>query len=201
MNFDLDENPLEPALYEILCAGEKVKEYDLIQILSQAPYHFFETQALSSALTLFQTHFILFNALYRLNDSGYQSETFRLIIEPLGIQLLHNKANPDSALETFVDPGLANYYLDWSNFEGTSKSDVEDLLDSFWSTFKKRSRVNEEKLNASLKNFNYQTLPTRSQLKKDYRKLCLFHHPDKGGERAVFQSLYQDYQNIKNALD
>ena len=33
-----------------------------------------------------------------------------------------------------------------------------------------------------------------TELKKQYRKLCLLHHPDKGGDKEVFQEINLEYR-------
>jgi DnaJ-class molecular chaperone len=53
-------------------------------------------------------------------------------------------------------------------------------------------------LNMDYKYFNISNNITLDELKKQYRKLCLKYHPDKGGNTEIFQAINREY---KEALE
>jgi len=78
----------------------------------------------NDSLSLFQGHFIVFNALYRLIAS--QQCPKQLALEVTRIQLL-----PVDASQAPLDHTLMNYYLDEENLINTSRSMIETMLDNW----------------------------------------------------------------------
>ncbi|MDP6879750.1 MAG: DNA-J related domain-containing protein, partial [Alteromonas macleodii] len=123
-----------------------VSEYELIDILKKAPYHFFDDASLREPLMLFKTHFIVFHALYQLKRSWIEQGEGVLDIHTLDIKLNQesahsdkNSAHSDNDKESQDKVGaiteadaLAEYYLDWGNFEKADRKSVDALLNAFW---------------------------------------------------------------------
>ena len=129
-----------------------VSEYELIEILKKAPYHFFDDASLREPLMLFKTHFIVFHALYQLKRRWIEQGEGVLDIHTLNIKLNqesahsdknsthsdHNSAHGDNDKESQDKVGaiteadtLAEYYLDWGNFEKADRKSVDALLNAF----------------------------------------------------------------------
>ncbi len=69
-------------------APDGLAEYALIQQLKARHSGHLPNLPLTDKLVLFRTHFLLFNALYRLRDQLRQAQTYLLEISPLCIRLL-----------------------------------------------------------------------------------------------------------------
>ncbi len=187
MNSDLDPAlDLSDQLLELLSgAPEGLSEYQLIQALKARHSTHIPHLELTDKLVLFRTHFLVFNALYRLRDELNGSGKAQLAISPLCVQLLPHEAGIAAALSE-LDP-LRDYYLDLNNLRDTTEEDVEKLLASFWT----RMQGSEEKL-AALELFG---LHSGSQplslavIKQRYRQLVSQHHPDRGGSTSRLQSI------------
>ena len=183
MNDDLDPNLdlTEQVLQLLQAAPDGIAEYTLIQQLKDRHSGHVPNLPLADKLVLFRTHFLLFNALYRLRERLWQEQTHLLEISPLCIRLLPYQ--PGNAALSERD-ALRDYYLDMSNLQGTDERDVERLLTSFWT----RMQGGEEK-QAALELFelaNERTLDL-PRIKLRYRQSE--HHPDRGGSTERLQSI------------
>ena len=185
MNDDFDPGlDLPEQLHELLrAAPDGLGEYQLIQLLKARQCVHIPNLPLTDKLVLFRTHFLLFNALYRLRERLWQEQTHLLEISPLCIRLLPYQ--PGNAALSERDE-LRDYYLDMSNLQGTDERDVERLLTSFWT----RMQGGEEK-QAALELFelaNERTLDL-PRIKLRYRQMVSEHHPDRGGSTERLQSI------------
>lgn len=210
-NLELDQTLLELISQEAVNGG--ISEYEIITKFKSAPYNLFNADVMSNNLTLFQTHFVIFNALYRLRDLGLELNQFDIDIISSNIcfmPLSPNKQNDTLSTITKVQKPeeqqaiekLRSYYLDWNNFEKTTETSVNDLLDSFWNNMSSRSPVqrSQDNLTQSLTILELTDLPSEPSLKRQYKKLCNIHHPDKGGCQATFQKVHLAYQYIKQRI-
>ena len=185
MSDDLDPNLdlTEQVLQLLQAAPDGIAEYTLIQQLKDRHSGHVPNLPLADKLVLFRTHFLLFNALYRLRERLWQEQTHLLEISPLCIRLLPYQ--PGNAALSERD-ALRDYYLDMSNLQGTDERDVERLLTSFWT----RMQGGEEK-QAALELFelaNERTLDL-PRIKLRYRQMVSAHHPDRGGSTERLQSI------------
>lgn len=178
---------LSEHVHQLLCATPKgLSEYALIQQLKARRCTHIPNQPLTDKLMLFRTHFLLFNALYRLREQLWATQSGYLHISALHIQLLPYQ--PGSAALSEHDP-LRDYYLDMSQLRDTDEQDVAKLLRSFWS----RMQAGEEQL-AALELFELTDSPQPLSLlliKQRYRQLVSRHHPDRGGSTERLQSINQ----------
>ena len=185
MNDDLDPDLdlAEQVLQLLQAAPEGIAEYTLIQQLKDRHSGHVPNLPLADKLVLFRTHFLLFNALYRLRERLWQEQTHLLEISPLCIRLLPYQ--PGNAALSERDE-LHDYYLDMSQLRDTDERDVERLLTSFWT----RMQGGEEK-QAALELFelaNERTLDL-PRIKLRYRQMVSAHHPDRGGSTERLQSI------------
>ena len=179
---------------------EGIKEYDLLmQLKAEQPK---EAQVpLFDSLVLFQQHFLLFHALYQLDEQLHRDNAGQLIIEALKIQWLPFEAVNDNhqgcssceqITDLAVEDPLRTYYLDISNLENTSSEDVDNLLASFWISMNDES----EKVNA-LTVLELVEPCDLTMIKKRYRQLLAVYHPDKGGCVSKTQSLNEAMSVLK----
>ena len=133
-DYQIDASTLEcldASIFEIISKGV-TSEYDRIKALQAEPYQLFSSKSLSKTLTLFHTHFFVFNSLFRLKQQGEATGKFSLHIEASAIKLYpENTKINDSRHEN-----LAKYYLDWKNIEA-SQEQVELLISSFWDEYER----------------------------------------------------------------
>ena len=157
-----------------------IGEYDLMTNL--------KSQGFFDSLTkhpqpheLFQAHFFLFHALYLLNNDLLEQKSSVLDINTLKIQI-----SPYQKGETNlqVDDKLKAYYLDFNNLENTKEEDVYDMLASFWNKYHKFDTREEALSELGLKD------PVDDiEIKKEYRRLAMQHHPDRGGDKEKLQKI------------
>ena len=198
-----------------------VSEYELIELLKKAPYHFFDDASLREPLMLFKTHFIVFHALYQLKRSWIEQGEGVLDIHTLNIKLNqesahsdHNSAHSEKNSthgDNYKDKesqdkvgaiteadALAEYYLDWGNFEKADRKSVDALLNAFWHrmasgnahTFEQEDIADAHAL-LGLPQDEHVSL---SVLKRVYKKALQLVHPDKGGTQQEAQDVIQAYQ-------
>lgn len=185
MNDDLDpsQDLAEQVLQLLQNAPDGLAEYPLIQQLKSRHSGHLPNLPLTDKLVLFRTHFLLFNALYRLRDRLWQEQTHLLEISPLCIRLQPYRAGSSALSER---DELRDYYLDMSHLQRTDERDVERLLTSFWT----RMQGGDEK-QAALELFelnNERTLDL-PRIKQRYRQMVSLHHPDRGGSTERLQSI------------
>lgn len=191
-----------------------VSEYELIEILKKAPYQFFDDASLREPLMLFKTHFIVFHALYQLKRSWIEQGEGVLDIHTLNIKLNQESAHSDKNSthgDNYKDKesqdkvgaiteadALAEYYLDWGNFEKADRKSVDALLNAFWHrmasgnahTFEQEDIADAHAL-LGLPQDEHVSL---SVLKRVYKKALQLVHPDKGGTQQEAQDVIHAYQ-------
>lgn len=191
-----------------------ISEFDLIALLKRPPYSLFDEDALRDPLMLFQTHFLVFHALYKLQKKWREDGEGRLDIHTTKILLRANiqpqniqpQNKGDSQAQTHLaglDP-LASYYLNLDNLKGTSEADVAALLDDFWRQMAGQKQV---ALNTNARDEAYDVLKldkqdilTLNSLKAHYRKALLRVHPDRGGHVEDAQEVIQAYRVLLSSL-
>jgi len=152
-----------------------IREFDLMAALDQRCVAGFGQTAFADHLSMFQSHFLLFHSLYVLRDRLYQKAEFGLDIHCLSIRLTPF-ADQSSGLPQQHDP-LRDYYLDFSNMEKTDAAEVDQLLGGFWRRF-----VAMDKRQQALQQLGLSDPVEYAEIKAQYRRLVMEHHPDRGGE-------------------
>lgn len=190
--------PLQGILQNILLTQKDgLSEYQLFNILKSPPYQLFTAEALRDPLSLFQSHFILFNALYQLQDRWLSNKTGLLQIHCSCIRLNPWQAGQHGLTK---QDKLRAYYLDWTNLNGTDQAQVEALLDNFWLGFSglPNQLNNNQMPQQQALDLLCLTAPySAQQLKQQYRKMLHLHHPDKGGNNEQSQQLQAAYECLK----
>lgn len=189
------DNPLINPIQKLLSTtGLSISEHQLIKQL-QHEIDAFPQLADSPGLALFQTHFLIMNALYQLQEE-LLGENIHLQISPLAIGLQETGDADGSALaEADSHEALKRHYTDWSHFQLTDEQEVDNLLAKFWQHY----LVQDKQADA------YQTLKLDpgagwESVKKAYRRLASDYHPDRGGDPATFVSIRQAYEVLARSL-
>ncbi|MGW8247262.1 MAG: DNA-J related domain-containing protein [Acidiferrobacterales bacterium] len=158
-------------------------EYDLIQYLRDRELFNLDPDELlsSDSLVMFRIHFIVFHALYRLRDRVRQQAINDIDLNPVCIRLLHYQ-NSESALVEY--DALYEYYMDTGNLENTGSEDVDEMLQRFWLRL-----GNSERRAEALKELGLNDPISDDAIRKQYRRLAMKHHPDRGGKREKLQRI------------
>ncbi|MGS2716540.1 DNA-J related domain-containing protein [Eionea flava] len=194
------KNPLIDPIESILDAQKTtLSEYALMQQL-QAQGWLASIDA-SDTLSLYSTHFLIYNALYQLRNHYSQSQQY-LRISALDIGLTDTNSDTvslRSEVSYSIDQGyheasseLQDYYLDWANVDSATRESVDGLLDSFWSRY-----VEEDELSTALDMLGVIKQASYVECKRAYRKLAMRHHPDRGGSEQQFQNIQRAFSTIQ----
>ena len=144
---------------------------------------------------LFQQHFVLYHHLFVLQAQWRQEQVALLHIGYAKVMVYTVTALPDNAVALWQEQqDKAAYYLDWQNFIAMTDERLTALLDSFW-----------QKLSLYRQNPAFDSVVIKDKwhlvencsvadIKRRYRQLALLLHPDRGGDKADFQSLQLEYQ-------
>ena len=180
----MGSNTFQQKLREVLRAHpDGLSEFELIKQLEASGETGFESGCLANPLSLFQTHFLLFNGLYQLADQLASQGNERLSIHTLCIQL--STTSPSKAPQEISMPdAMREYYLDLSNLENTNEGEVEELLSLFWARF----LANDDRADA-LATLNLQDPVDWQTIKTQHRRLAMQHHPDRGGDEQQLQAI------------
>lgn len=195
----MHKEELLSALAEILTRHPQgIGEFDLLKILQHPPYDLFDQDALSDPLLMFQSHFVLFNALYLLRDKWLLEQRVCLEMVLTHIRVLPYQSGQAGLVKS--DP-LREYYLDWRNFSETDKEDVQGLIDSFWQQVQGlmvKTAIQPAEVAKAYKTLLLPQDTEFSQVKRQYYKLLHIAHPDKGGDTAQTQEIEHSYRILKS---
>ncbi|MEE8059275.1 MAG: DNA-J related domain-containing protein [Pseudomonadales bacterium] len=194
---DID-NPLIIPILAILnldcvtSSGQSISEYELIVRL-QRQLDDLPLRQESNQLALFQTHFLVMNALYCLQEE-LAEESVYLYISPLEIFLeTRAKAIDQSTgrhlIDTHVDEALRSYYLDIKNLHDTTEEDVDALLSRFWQYY-----LAQDKQLEAYTVLGLTAEQSWSTVQDTYRRLAAENHPDRGGDASKFMVIREAYE-------
>lgn len=192
----LQESRLFSELVEILQQyPEGVNEHTLLKSLDERGAVNLDEDTFRDTVKLFRTHFLLYNALYQLRDQLWREARGHLEITAVRVQLMAYHPG-QSGLEEH-DP-MRDYYLDIDMLEKTTEQDIESALNNFW------KRLHEESIFSSggLQAKALQTLGLKEgcqapEIKRAYRRLCMRHHPDRGGDPARLQEINEAMEILR----
>lgn len=183
-------SPLLKALQALLEAhAEGIREYELIQRLREAGVAGYPDGPLSDPVVLFQSHFLLRHALYRLRDRYLTAGDAVLEMDAVEIRLAPYESG-DSGV-TPHDP-LRAYYDDLSHLDTTDREEVEQLLNQFW----ERLAANERRQSA-LAVLELADPVDHATVTRRYRSLAQRHHPDRGGDSLRFHAIRSAYETLR----
>jgi DnaJ-domain-containing protein 1 len=154
-----------------------VSEFQLLKRLHQQGVPPFDGADLGDPNRLYRIHFLLFHCLYVL-QSRLWSQGEGLEIHCLRIAITAAGAS-DGGLAS-PDP-MRGFYLDPANLD---RQDVLELLGQFWRRFGANSQRRE-----ALRTLQLEDPVEPAQIRLQYRRLVMRHHPDRGGDTARLQEL------------
>jgi len=175
----LDTSPLGLSEYELIC---RLTEQDRI----------IKHDAIKNPLGLFKTHFLVMNALYRLQQRLMSERRF-LSISALDIQLSSaGKPVDRTSIAPNCDEKLRDYYLDWTNLTETTTEDVNAMLEGFWSRY-----LAMDERTQCLEILGLPEGADWQQIQQQYRRLARRNHPDKGGSSVRFIEIREAFETLR----
>jgi DnaJ-domain-containing protein 1 len=184
----MPDNPLKGSILSILKDHpEGLSEHALIRQL-EAHGHTFDKDEAQQDLALFQTHFLVMNALYQLQDK-LLTEGQYLAISPLSIRLETAGAGGNSSPTQGPDARLRAYYLDFTHLEQTTGADIVALMNGFW----ERYLAIDGRADA-LNTLGVTGEEGWPAIQQAYRRLAAEHHPDRGGDPERFMAIRKAYE-------
>ena len=191
------KNPLVVPVLDILQQAEDQLSIAEMLDLLQQPLQSLRELSDHGHLALYQTNFLIMNALFQLQAELAEQGVF-LEVSTLCIQI-HSaevqSANCPSVHNSLVDnsdnQSLEEFYLDWQNYQAT-EDDVVSLLNDFWSFYSATDKQTQAMDKLGLKiDADWPTI------KNAYQRLAALHHPDKGGDSAQFLAIRQAYEVLR----
>jgi len=189
----MKKNPLIAPVSLIVKANPQgISEFDLIQCL-QAQCDFIPGDFSGDSLSLFRTHFLLFNALYQLQVLWLENEQLYLQVDALSIRAFPAGAGDEQrGLSAAGDAKLRAYYLDLNRLVETQKEDVESLLTQFWEKY----TSSDQRIEA-LSVLGLSESVSFKEIKQQYRRKAMACHPDRGGDKETLQQLNAAMEVLK----
>ncbi|WP_188014744.1 DNA-J related domain-containing protein [Vibrio harveyi] len=190
------ENPLlwpildilrkQPSNWKVHTLAHELSQKGYIQQLDESPDK-----------DLFKRNFLLMNALYQLQETLYPDGWLQ--VEAMNIVLMSAIEASRHSVDT--DDPLREYYLDWKNYEA-DEGEVRRLLNDFWSRYQRYIGGNvSDDLDRSkaLHLFELDADATRTEIRRQWRKLALRWHPDReNGNADRFRVLCNAWNVLRN---
>lgn len=191
------DNPLIAPIEQILVASPGVSWTEHAVIRHLIDLNYLSPDYGRESLGLFQTHFLVMNALYQLRHKFIDSQAGSLSISALSI-IFKPRTGPSQEWDgrsqdlAEVNPQLAEYYLSWDTFTTASTESVDELLNSFW----RRYGAQDDRYEA-LELMDLKEPVTMVQIKKRYREKAMILHPDRGGSDSQLAELNDALDTLK----
>ena len=192
------ENPLVWPLFEVLQeAGQEWKVHTLSS-------HLIEKGLLtqldeSPDKDLFKRNFLIMNALYQLQTELHPEQWLQ--VEAMNIQLFSLAETEGSTQAIDTTHPLREYYLEWTNYQ-VEEDEVKRLLNEFWSNYRRylggsRAVASMDRIQA-LKLFGLSESATGKDIRKQWRKLAMQHHPDReSGDADKFRVMCEAWNVLR----
>lgn len=171
---------LEARLEEVLAACPAgISESELLKILRRE-HPLFVAFNPREPLSLFRGHYLLFHLLYRLRDRLAHEQRGHLVIDPLRIALEPMMVAEPGEKRAALTPGgldLAAWYADLQRLTTVTAAEVCEWLRQFHA-----ARQTQDQRQAALATLELQDPVDAAAIKRQYRRLAMRHHPDRGGD-------------------
>ena len=133
---------------------------------------------------LFKRNFLIMNALYQLQTELYPEQWLQ--VEAMNIQLFSELETKNNQQTIDAAHPLREYYLDWINYQ-VEEGEVQRLLNEFWNNYRRylggTNASSMDRIQA-LKRFGLSESATEKEIRKQWRKLAMQHHPDRESGNA-----------------
>ncbi len=146
---------------------------------------------------LFKRNFLLMNALFELQEILLPKQWLQ--VKAMEIQIFRIVPANVNAL-IIQDASLRDYYLDWRNYDA-SENVVRELLEAFWSSYKRYIGLNVNLMNKghALRVFELDESASARDIRKQWRRLALKWHPDRpDGNAARFREVCEAWQSLRD---
>ncbi|MFT7388408.1 MAG: hypothetical protein ACI8VC_001654 [Candidatus Endobugula sp.] len=189
---------LEPISCLLSTQAAPMSEYTLIQQLQGQGW--LDPINLADTLSLYSTHFIVYNALYQLQPR-YRDQQQHLRISALDIGLqdvstgLSAGTMPAYSLAHGYheeNEALRDFYLNWDNVDTATQQSVDTLLNGFWKRY-----VEDDELTMAFVHLELDMRAPYIDCKQKYRQLAMQHHPDRGGEERRFKEVQHAFSVVQ----
>lgn len=148
---------------------------------------------------LFKKNFLIMNALYQLQQLLLPEYYLQVKAMDICLFSLLTKNNLPQKIEQQQDSALANYYLNWQNYD-TSIDVIQQLLNSFWQRYSHYIGTDCQlpSRQQALKIFELNQESTANEIRKQWRKLALQYHPDRPfGDQQRFIKICAAWQILR----
>lgn len=162
---------------------EGISEFDLLKLLRESPDTSAHFQRNGETIEVFRQHFLLMHILYTLRDEYWQQKSGQLEIDPLSIRLGKYQKGSSGLQNT---DSLREYYLNIENLFNTSSEDVDQLFKDFWKNMDSSKHRDKD-----LETLGLQEGVSKQEIRDQYRRLAMEHHPDRGGDHGKLQEINQ----------
>ena len=156
-------------------------EHKLLKILRETGCPALPAGPLADPLVLFRSHWCLFHGLYELRDRLLQQGEALLRVDPLLIRL-EAYAPGEAGLQAF-DP-LREVYRDLRPLETATAAGVMALIGQFHTRLRAARHYHR-----ALAALDLSPPADLAGVRRQYRRLAMQHHPDRGGDAARFTAL------------
>ena len=172
------ENPLVWPLFEVL---QELNQAWKVHTLSAYLIEKGLLKQLDESIDkdLFKRNFLIMNALYQLQTELYPEQWLQ--VEAMNIQLFSELETKNNQQTIDMAHPLREYYLDWINYQ-VEEGEVQRLLNEFWNNYRRylggTNASSMDRIQA-LKRFGLSESATEKEIRKQWRKLAMQHHPDR----------------------
>jgi len=169
--------------------GEGLSEHALIKALQNPPWKLLGQVEYADPTALYPVHFLVFHSLYRLREELIAEGAETLQVHPLSIRILAAQSPSGNQHPGEEDP-LAHFYRDIANLSLTRDS-INQMMDDFWRG-ETLSRPGSSELAKACDTLELDCPPESFQgAKRQFRRLAMQRHPDRGGSNSALQNLNQ----------
>ncbi|MGF1806282.1 DnaJ domain-containing protein, partial [Aliivibrio sifiae] len=147
---------------------------------------------------LFKRNFLIMNALYQLQTELYPEQWLQ--VEAMNIHLFPERSSSYSDHVIDTAHPLREYYLEWTNYQ-VEEDEVRRLLNEFWSNYRRYlggSTISSMDRIQALKLFGLSESATGKEIRKQWRKLAMQHHPDReSGDADKFRVMCEAWNLLR----
>ena len=189
------EHLMIAAEHELRAAGPSgLSELALIKTLQSERWQVIGSVDFSRTEQLYPVHFLLFHALYRLNDELFPAGE-HIQLSPLQIRLCPGSSSGNTSLPGAKD-SLREFYMDLEQYY-LSNTEIADMMDRFW-TGTIVQKPNSASVASAAEVLGFESVPpTFGTAKRRFRKLMMKVHPDRGGSTVQVQHLNDAFAVLK----